>query len=175
MHLRLAPLAFLLMAISQKATADHTGTPEPIVIKFRNGYAVCTGLCPNFRTELRSNGVIVTQHDGFRATRFRVSRKEISDFSRSLETIRPIGTRKLDQACEQATLPNGARDPLSMYEPDDIDVIWIGAHRTSRLTACLRNRQAHDFIAKALRAVGVDPGSGFRVNRKGEAIQVLPF
>ena len=94
------------------------------------------------------------------AIRFHVQPKKLTQFRSELDAVRPVGDLALDASCKQAHLPDGSPDPLSTPSSDDIEVRWVEAGRSDRLTACADNRLLRGKVQDALRSLGVDPYSG---------------
>jgi len=132
---------------------------------------ICAGACPNYQIEISNNGDVVrgnpapeTNDRGHlysnAAIRFHVQPKKLTQFRSELDAVRPVGDLALDASCKQAHLPDGSPDPLSTPSSDDIEVRWVEAGRSDRLTACADNRPLRGKVQDALRSLGVDPYSG---------------
>jgi hypothetical protein len=139
-----------------------------VIIRFRHPYAICAGVCPQFQLEISASGDVVrgspepTGRHQFRsntAVRFHVLPAKLKQFRYELDPLRPHGARALDSTCDQAKHQDGSRDPLSMARPDDIEVRWVDARGTDRLTSCAYGRLKAE-LQSALRRLGVDPYSG---------------
>jgi hypothetical protein len=149
-------------ALAACATAGDSAPDQPSVfIRFRSPYAICSGVCPHFETEVRPDGVVSTRQlfDG-EATRFQAEPAKLERFRKMLDELRPAGTRAIDLRCEQARLPDGSPDRLSDPKPDDTEVRWSGAGEAGRLTACGDNQPIREAVGDALRSLGADPNSG---------------
>jgi hypothetical protein len=140
------------------------GSDETVLIRFRASYGICLGLCPDFETRVGPGGWVVSHNLHRRDVhRFRVSPSHLGSFRAILESLRPRGEIRLDAECEHVRLADGTLDPLHDPRPDDLEVRWIGAHVSARLTACDYTHLAtRRTIENAMRVLGVDPYSGGR-------------
>ena len=137
-------------------------TDETVVIRFRISYPICVGLCPDFETRISPSGSAVSHNLHRRDVhRIRVTPRQLGSFRAILDTLRPIGERRLDAQCQPATIADGSPDPLDHPRPDDLEVRWIGPRTSARLTACGRTHPAmRQTIENAMRVLGVDPYTG---------------
>jgi hypothetical protein len=142
--------------------ASRSRSPETILIRFRQAYAICNGNCPDFETRIGPTGWVVSHQLHRREVRrFRVARPRLANFLAILDTLRPAGELRLDDKCQLVTVPDGAPDPLADPRPDDMDVRWIGPAGSARLTSCaFSHREIRRKVENALNVLGVDPYSG---------------
>ena len=156
----LARLA-IVMVTTCSASAATAQAFDAIVVRFRPPYGVCAGVCPNFETEILAEGYVRTRSfSSEQVYYFDAKPRDLQRFAELMEELRPSEDRKIDEACERATLEGGSPDPLSWPRGDDIEVRWYTPTGFIRLTACAGDEQLRTTLQDALRALGADPYSG---------------
>jgi hypothetical protein len=151
------------LALAACVTAGEFAASDQasVFIRFRSPYAICSGVCPHFETDVSPSGVVTTHQlfDG-ETTQFQAEPAKHGRFLRMLDGLRPNGTREAEASCVRATGPDGNPDPLHNPRPDDIEVRWSGEGVPARLTACANNHPISETVRDALRSLGADPNSG---------------
>jgi hypothetical protein len=155
------PSALLLIAamtaVAPPAHAEDTG---PIItIRFRFPGPICTGACANFEMRIDPNGQAVTRSlfVGGGTTRFTVDETSRYRFQNLMEILKRGGNRRLDAACAD-------RDPDHLWDakPDDLEMKWIDAEGTIRVTGCNSNNILKAALVGALDVLGIDPILGIK-------------
>jgi hypothetical protein len=136
---------------------------ETTVVRFRNPYIVCAGVCPDYKITVQQSGEIqtVVHPSGSRFNRgeiwsFRVNQRQLRAFRNILNGIRPRGMRRLDETCSPGRLPDGSPDPLDDPRPDDVEVRWIGPLGSDKLSSCAYTHPSVRMtINRAVTALGI--------------------
>ena len=169
---KLIACAVLSLAAFPVEVGQTAPSRPNVIIRFRHPAMLCAGICPNYQIEIFANGDVVRGNPTTREAndrdhiyrnrtiRFHVLPAKLSQFRSGLDVLRPHGDRALDATCDRPKLPDGSFDPLATPSPDDIEIRWIEAGRTDRLTACAYHEPLRDEIQSALRSLGVNPFSG---------------
>jgi hypothetical protein len=164
---KLIASVLLGLAASPTVAGEPATVGGNVIIRFRHPAMICAGVCPNYQIEIFANGDVVRGNPAPEASHiyrnrvisFHVLPARLKQFRSELDVLRPRGERALDAACAPAKLPDGSLDPLSDATPDDIEVRWVEAGHTDRLTSCASS-QLREELHSALRRLGVDPYSG---------------
>jgi hypothetical protein len=156
--------ARLVLRFCGHAARARPRPDETIVVRFRHSYPMCVGLCPDFEARVSPRRWVVSHNLHRREIhRFRVTPLHLASFRAILDTLRPAGESWLDAKCARGRMADGTPDPLDDPRPDDVEVRWIGAHASARLTACGYTHLAmRRTIENAMRVLGVDPYFGGR-------------
>lgn len=107
---------------------------EKITVSRAHWFLICTGVCPSYTVTVSADGEVTAEnHWTNRAERFRATVPEANRFRSILRQYRPTVSQQAEPTCHHDVPPQLAGSVLKVLE---IEIVWSGPPRPSRLVAC---------------------------------------